>query len=450
MKNSIIIILSILFVVAVVWIIIEINKGSDEYYYGNSLRQNSIVNTIRLHKFGITGERITIGLLDAGFYSEHSAFKKTKIIKQFDFVSQKQNAFDPNYIGGSDHGTNVFSVIGGFKENELIGIAYGSEYVLAKSDINSSRLAEEEINAVEASKWLFEEGCNIITTSLSFNKFDNADYYLPYQMDGNVAEITKIADNLVNKGVLFCCSAGNNFENDWRIIEPPGDGFNVLTVGSIDKNLMHSFFSSSGPTVDGRIKPDIVTPGEGVWNANYLPGYKPEFGWNHGTSLSAPIAAGIAALVLSTHPGLSPIEIIEAIKNTSSNSHKPDSLYGFGIPNAEKAVSYFGPAFSNTPEIIFYDDKLEIRTFVFSSYGIDTSSVEAILAEDAQPSFTAFKMKLIDNHYYSALIDIKPNTKTIKIHSRAKDKRNKFNKYPSGIFGDNFYVNTIDRQINIR
>lgn len=450
MKSIRVIILSIVVISIILWIVLERNKKSEAYLYGSSLRQNEIVNTVRLHRYGITGERIKIGIIDAGFNTSHPAFEKTKIISKYDFVMEESNVFDRNHPGGVDHGTNVFSVVGGYKVNELIGIAYGAEYFLAKTDISSARLAEEEINAVKASKWLYERGCNVITTSLSFNKFDDADCYYPSQMNGNVATITKTADSLVKEGVVYCSSAGNNYENEWRIIEPPGDGFNVLTAGSIDKNLFHSFFSSCGPTVDGRIKPDIVTPGEGVWNANYLPKMKPEFGWNHGTSLSAPIAAGIAALVLSTHPDLSSFEVIEAIKNTSSKSSAPDSLYGYGIPDAEKAVSYFGPAFSNTPEINFSAGKLEIKIYVFSSFGVDASSVELHILEESQSFSTVIKMTLIDTDFFSAAFDIKPNSKEVKLYFKAKDNRNRTTQYPSGILGNNFVVSIDEGKIQIQ
>ncbi|MCW8805850.1 MAG: S8 family serine peptidase [Ignavibacteriaceae bacterium] len=436
MKNHRIIISSIIIITTLIWVLIQINKSTDKYRYGNSYRQNNIINTIRLHKYGITGKNITIGIIDAGFYTPHPVFANTRILKEFDFVTNKPTTLNYGHIRGLDHGTNVFSVVGGYKINELIGTAYGANFILAKTDISTERLVEEEQNAVKASKWLFENGANIITTSLSFNKFDNAYYYYPYQMDGTIAAITKTADSLVNKGVVFICSAGNNYEEAWHIIEPPGDGFNVLSVGSIDKNLIHSFFSSCGPTIDGRIKPDIVTPGEGVWNANYLPKIKPEFSWNHGTSLSAPIAAGIAALVLSTHPDLSSFQIIEAIKKTSSKSNSPDTLYGWGIPDAEKAVSYFGPAFSNTPELDLRGDELEIKTYVFSSYGLDYSSVEIHLLENDQKKESVYRMKKTENNYYTCTVNITLSIDTIGIYFKAKDIRGRSTKYPSGILGD--------------
>ena len=438
MRNYRIIIVSIIIISILIWVSIELNKTSDEYFYGSSYRQNQIVNTVRLHRYGITGERIKVGIIDAGFYTIHPVFANTRIIMEYDFVSEKSSTLDYKHIKGMDHGTNVFSVVGGYKVNELIGIAFGADFILAKTDISTDRLKEEEINAVKASRWLFENGANIITTSLSFNKFDNADYYYPYQMNGAVAEITKTADSLVNKGVVFICSAGNNYEEAWHIIEPPGDGFNVLAVGSIDKNLNHSFFSSCGPTVDGRIKPDIVTPGEGVWNANYLPKIKPEFSWNHGTSLSAPIAAGIAALVLSTHPDLSCSQIIDAIKKTSSKSNSPDSLYGWGIPDAEKAVSYFGPAFSNTPELNFKGNTSEIETYVFSSYGLDSTSVEIHLLEYNPEKTSVYKMKETNDYHYACTVNINLSTEEAKIYFTAKDVRGNITKYPSGIIGEYF------------
>lgn len=441
------ILLSVILLISVsIWIFIAYNKTTDEYRYGNSLNQNRIVNAIRLHKFGISGERIKIGVIDAGFNTEAAVFLKTKIVEKYDFVRNKKTVIDYDYMRGMDHGTNVLSVVGGYKENELIGVAYGADFLLARTDISTDRLYEEEFIAAEASRWMYSNGVNIITTSLSFNKFDNAEFYYPLQMNGAAAVITRTADSLAGKGIIYFSSAGNNYEDQWRIIEAPGDGFNVLCIGSIDKNLKHSFFSSCGPTADGRIKPDLVAPGEGVWNANYLPKLKPEFGWNHGTSLAAPIAAGVAALVWSAHPGLTSAQVTEAVIKTASKADSPDNLYGYGIPDAEKAVSYFGPAFSNTPQINYDDDLLSISTHVFSSNGVDESSVEIYFTGINKNEYIT-KMKRTDDFYYTADIKIESRTEKVYIYFKAKDKRGFINRYPSGMIGDSFLIK-IDRNTN--
>jgi hypothetical protein len=448
-KNTRVIVLSVLIFSVIIWILLKLNKSTDLYLYGYSYRQNKLVNTIRLHQYGITGKNITIGILDGGFYTLHSVFKNTRIIKEFDFVTNEPTTLNYNHLKGLDHGTNVLSIVGGYKVNELIGIAYDANFILAKSDISTDRLKEEEINAVVASRWLFENGADVITTSLSFNKFDNADYYYPYQMNGKTAFITRTADSLVNKGIVFISSAGNNYEEDWHIIEAPADGFKVLAVGSIDKNLVHSFFSSCGSTLDGRIKPDIVTPGEGVWVANYLPKLKPEFSWSHGTSLSAPIAAGIAALVLSAHPELTSDQVIEAIKKTSSQANNPDTLYGWGIPDAEKAVSYFGPAFSNSPEIIDHGDKLEIRTYVISSFGLIKPGVKLHIVKNNGEKEFVYKMEESGNDNYKYLVDVNLKEGNTNFYFSAEDKRGYSTKFPSGRIGKYFIYERINKKTEL-
>ena len=411
-----------------IWLLILYNQSTPEYIYGNSYRQNKLVNTIRLHKYGITGRNVKIGLIDAGVYTPHTVFKNTHIIKEFDFVNNVPSVIANDHKKGRDHGTNVLSVIGGYQVNELIGIAYDSDFILARTDISTDRLEAEEKNAVKAAKWMADCGVRIISTSLSFQKFDNADYYKPTQMDGKTALITRIADSLAQTGILFFCSAGNSYEDEWHIVEPPGDGKNVIAVGSIDKYRKHSFFSSCGPTVDGRIKPDLVTPGEGVWVANHLPPLKPEFGWSHGTSLSAPIAAGIASLVLSAHPGLSAKQVITAIKHSCSLSVKPDNLMGWGVPDAEVAVSYFGPAFSNTPQIKETDDGYQIRSYVFSSFGVNEKSVE-LKIDEGENKIATVKMIRIGEDYYSC--SFKSNkSKKITLFFEASDKKGVKTIYP--------------------
>ena len=423
-------ILTIVFILSVlVLLLILYNQSIPHYIYGNSYRQNALVNVIRLHKYGITGKNVRIGLIDAGVYTPHIVFEKTKIIKQYDFVNNDSNVISKDHKKGRDHGTNVFSVIGGYKEGELIGIAYDADFILARTDISTDRLTLEEKNAIKAARWIVENGVDIISTSLSFQKFDNTDYYRPSQMNGNTALITKVADRLVQKGVLFFCSAGNGYESDWRIIEPPGDGKYVLAVGSIDKYKKHSFFSSCGPTVDGRIKPDLVTPGEGIWVANHLPSLKSKFGWTHGTSLSAPIAAGIGALILSAHPGLSAEQVTEALKQSCSLSNKPDNLMGWGVPDAEVAVSYFGPAFSNSPEIIETEEGIEIKSYVFSSFEVDNASIKMKIIGNNNAENYFLKMVQVDEDYYSCLIKSKMK-KEIRVEFIASDKRGVITIYP--------------------
>jgi subtilisin family serine protease len=61
-----------------------------------------------------------------------------------------------------------------------------------------------------------------------------------------------------------------------------------------------------------------------------------------GTSLATPLAAGVAALVLSAHPGLTPMQVREALLKTADRASTPDNTYGYGLIDALAAVHYWG------------------------------------------------------------------------------------------------------------
>lgn len=98
------------------------------------------------------------------------------------------------------------------------------------------------------------------------------------------------------------------------LIDSPGDGVNVITLGSTDAAGHMASFSGSGPTRDDRIKPDVVAPGmdiistvpAGLEGPEYVDTY---YARESGTSLSTPIAAGLAALLLQERSNLTPAGI---------------------------------------------------------------------------------------------------------------------------------------------
>jgi hypothetical protein len=111
----------------------------------------------------------------------------------------------------------------------------------------------------------------------------------------------------------------------------PGDLEGVVTVGAVSWETPDEIasFSSQGPTVDGRIKPDLVGP-SGVSTATFT-GDDTRFS---GTSASAPHVAGIAALRLSAFPGLTPrqmrVDLALAATQLPLGSAK-NPVFGWGL-----------------------------------------------------------------------------------------------------------------------
>ena len=106
----------------------------------------------------------------------------------------------------------------------------------------------------------------------------------------------------------------------------PSDSPYAMTAGAVAVNTNTlEYFSSQGPTLDGRVKPDIVAP-DRVSTATYGPGGF----W--GTSAAAPHLAGAAALVKAGHPTDSPADIQSYLESQAADlgAAGKDNLYGSG------------------------------------------------------------------------------------------------------------------------
>ena len=109
-------------------------------------------------------------------------------------------------------------------------------------------------------------------------------------------------------------------------------------MGSVNFNQEWSTFSSVGPTVDGRIKPDVMAVGRFNYCARFGAGNTGYSSGSFGTSLSCPMVAGVCGLILSANPNLSPMEVRDILRSTASNKSNPNNKMGWGIVNAEAAV----------------------------------------------------------------------------------------------------------------
>jgi hypothetical protein len=202
-------------------------------------------------------------------------------------------------------------------------------------------------------------------------------------MDGNTAVTTVAADFAVSRGVVVVNSAGNERQSSWHIIIAPADGDSVIAVGAITSQGTLASFSSVGPTADGRIKPDLVALGVSVYTASPSSDkLLSPFGFVSGTSFSGPLTAGAAALILSAHPDLTPIEVREALRMTADRAANPDTLFGWGLVNAYDALLYYGIVFSNLPEVsVTINGNYEVSIKVASKFGVDPNKVSLIYAK---------------------------------------------------------------------
>jgi serine protease AprX len=161
------------------------------------------------------------------------------------------------------------------------------------------------------------------------------------------------AERLVASGVVVVAAAGNRGFNrfpapedgaigDYRYISitDPGNAASVITVGATHRHMPHtygvSYFSSRGPTGDGRTKPDLVAPGERIDSTTP----DEQYDTLDGTSMAAPHVSGAAALIMARHRELigQPERIKQILCSTATDLGREPRFQGRGMLDVLRAL----------------------------------------------------------------------------------------------------------------
>ena len=289
---------------------------------------------------GIDGTGVRIAVFDGGFphVNTHNAFQhlrdNNRIIKTWNFPNRKENVY-----GWNSHGTMVLSCITGIIDGTQLGLATGSEFLLARTEVESEPF-KEEVWWMQAVEWADKNGADVINSSLGYGK----DRHYTTQMDGT-SYVAKAANMAARKGMLVCNSAGNEGDDDsWKIIITPADADSIITVGGItawEGGYSHINFSSYGPTADGRLKPNVCNFGEATV-AN--PKHDDETTDVYGTSFSSPLTAGFCACAWQTHRNLTAMQMKAEVEHSGELYPYYDYAFGYGVPQASYFLTDSHPA----------------------------------------------------------------------------------------------------------
>lgn len=308
------------------------NKVSSNYSskdYGDAWDNITLHNGQILHEHGFKGKDIDIAVIDAGFINlpDNPTLNNIKIKGAKSFIYEDSNPYHTD-----EHGVWVTACMATNKPGYYIGTAPEANYWLLRSEDLSGDYPVEEDYWVAAIEYADSVGVEIVNTSLYY--IQNEWPFQPHkfeEMDGKTAIPTRAANIAASKGILIVCCAGN--DGGW--VGTPADSPNVLTVGSVTATGSIGSFTAYGITIDGRIKPDVVSLGEGACTI----GADGNISFRNGTSYASPILCGLAACLWQSYPWLTNMELLEILKKSANRYHAPELPYGNGIVDIQKAIN---------------------------------------------------------------------------------------------------------------
>jgi type VII secretion-associated serine protease mycosin len=294
------------------------DENRDQQWYLKSLRISEA------HRIS-DGEGVTVAVVDSGVWAEHPDLEGA-VLPGFNVLGKGDGRND---LEG--HGTGIAGIIaarGRAGNRGVLGIAPAAK-ILPISPAGSPLVVTKAID------WAVEHNAKVINMS-----------FLTDGTDGLAAAVKRATA----ADVVLVAGAGNNDEAG-SDSEYPAAYPEVIAVGASDRAGKVAPFSHQGPQLD------LVAPGVDVGVANGDPNR--EYQRVQGTSVSAAIVSGAAALIRAEYPELSAAQVVEVLESTAVDRGPTgrDDAYGVGELDLLGALSaagsiHPGPDVSAEPSVI--------------------------------------------------------------------------------------------------
>ncbi|MDI5912623.1 S8 family peptidase, partial [Streptomyces sp. 12257] len=249
---------------------------------------------------GYDGKGVKVAVLDTGIDTTHPDLAAAvKASKNF-----TGTAGTDDMVG---HGTHVAATLAGSgaqSGGRYKGVAPGAGILDAKVLDDSGEGSDSSV--IAGLEWAAGQGAKVANLSLG-------------QEDTPGEDPVEAAVNALSKstGMLTVAAAGNEGP-DAGTVGSPGAAESALTVGAVDGEDRLADFSSTGPTADSALKPDLTAPGVDIVSARATHGYLGDpaadgYVSMSGTSMATPHAAGAAAILAQRHPDWTGARIKQAL-----------------------------------------------------------------------------------------------------------------------------------------
>ena len=330
--------------------------------------------------FAANGKDIVWAVIDSGIDLRHEHFHEycnlvlPPPIEHRDFTAAGNSPLTDQF----GHGTHVAGIIAGMMDRSkspqailhtqdetviqpldrtIRGIAPECRLLSLKVlDANGRGKSSAVIEAIAAVQKLNDFGRRIMIhgVNLSLGYPFMAEWFACGQ-----SPLCTEVNRLVKSGVVAVVAAGNSGYGSIGAlsgsitaaglpltINDPGNAENAITVGSTHRDMPHtygvSYFSSKGPTGDGRMKPDLVAPGERILScaAGKNAGEGAQYVEDSGTSMAAPHVSGAIAAFLSIRREYiaQPEEVKQIFMRNATDLKRDRAFQGSGLLDLMRAI----------------------------------------------------------------------------------------------------------------
>ena len=268
-------------------------------------------------------EDVSIAVIDQGVQYDHPDLEDAVTGSGADFVDGDD---DPYPAGaGERHGTHVAGIAAGATDND-VGTAGVSNCSLLTARALGAGGDGSLSNVVDAIQWAADAGADVINVS-----FGAPQHY---------ETLASACEYAIEQGALLIAAAGN----EGGAVEYPAAYPDVIGVAALEGDAPASY-SNVGSGID------IAAPGTDLLSAVPWDGYERI----SGTSMAAPVVAGVAGLVLSVSPDLEPLALRDHLLATATDLGLDETRQGAGRIDAAAAVET-APAPTDGAETATDDD----------------------------------------------------------------------------------------------
>ncbi|NPV13451.1 S8 family serine peptidase [candidate division WOR-3 bacterium] len=263
----------------------------------------------------IKGGTIKVAVVDNGVDYTHYDLARNFQTNElgYDYVGQDNDPKPDNpNLPNAFHGTHVAGIIGAVTDN-LIGVAgWAQVQLLAVRVLNDSGNGNLTDVALGI-RWAVDHGARVINLSLGG--------------DATTTPLNEACNYALSRGAILIAAAGNDGRAN---VSYPARLSTCVCVGATDELSELASFSNYGP------EQEVVAPGVTITSTapdnSYLIA--------NGTSMSCPEVSGVAALILSLNPALTPNEVRAILAASAIDMGSPgkDNLFGYGMVNAARAL----------------------------------------------------------------------------------------------------------------